>query len=82
VVLALAWRMRRMAAKRPLKPATLWIVPAMFLGIAALNFAQYPPHGLDWAWIVVALLLGAALGWQRGRLMKIWIEPDSGTLMS
>ena len=80
--LGLFLRVRRMTAKRPLRPATLWIVPAIFVGIAALNFAEFPPHGLDWLWIGVALVLGAGLGWQRGRLMKIWIEPESGTLMS
>lgn len=80
--LGLFLRLRRMAAKRPLNPGTLWIVPAIFVGIAALNFAEYPPHGLDWLWIGIALLLGAGLGWQRGRLMKIWVEPESGTLMS
>lgn len=80
--LVLFLRLRRMTAKRPLKPATLWIVPAIFAGIAVLNFAEYPLHGLDWLWIGVAFVLGAALGWQRGRLMKIWIDPDSGNLMS
>lgn len=82
VGLVLFLRMRRMAVKRPLKPATLWIVPAIFVGIAALNFAEFPPHGLEWAWIGLALVLGVALGWQRGRLMKIWVEPESGVLMS
>jgi hypothetical protein len=82
VCLGLFFRMRRMAVARPLKTGTLWIVPVIFVGIAALNFLQFPPHGLDWAWIGLALVLGAALGWQRGRLMKIWIEPESRTLMS
>jgi NAD/NADP transhydrogenase beta subunit len=82
VGLGLFLRLRRMAAKRPLRPGMLWVVPAIFVGVAVLNFVQYPPHGLDWLWIAVALVLGAALGWQRGRLMKIWVEPDSGTLMS
>ena len=46
--LVLFLRLRRMTAKRPLNPATLWIVPAIFAGIAVLNFAEYPLHGLDW----------------------------------
>ena len=82
VCLVLFFRMRRMAVARPLKPGMLWIMPAVFVGIAALNFVEFPPHGLDWAWIALAFILGAALGWQRGRLMKIWIEPDRGNLMS
>jgi hypothetical protein len=47
-----------------------------------MTLAQFPPHGLDWAWLALALLLGVALGWQRGRLMKIWIDPESGALMT
>jgi hypothetical protein len=82
ICLGLLFRMRRMAVARPLRPGTLWVIPALFVGIAALNFFQFPPHGLDWAWIGLALVLGAAAGWQRGRLTKIWIEPENHTLMS
>lgn len=78
----LFFRMRRMSVKKPLKLGTLWIVPTIFLVISGLTLAQFPPHGLDWAWLAVALLLGVALGWQRGRLMKIWIDPESGGLMT
>jgi hypothetical protein len=82
VGLVLLLRVRRMTARRPLNPATLWIVPAIFVGIAVLTIGEFPPRGMDWVWMAISLLLGAALGWQRGRLMKIWIEPESGTLMS
>jgi hypothetical protein len=82
VVVILVIRGRRMTVKRPLKPNMLWIMPAVFLGLAAMSLAQFPPHGLDYLWLAIALVLGAALGWQRGRLMKIWIDPDTGTLMS
>jgi membrane protein CcdC involved in cytochrome C biogenesis len=78
----LFFRVRRMSVKRPLKLGTLWIVPAIFFVIGALTLAQFPPHGMDSAWLAVALLLGVALGWQRGRLMKIWVDPESGGLMT
>jgi hypothetical protein len=82
VVLVVLLRARRMTVKRPLKFGSLWIMPAIFLGIAALNLAEFPPRGPDWAWIGLALVLGAALGWQRGRMMKIWVEADNGVLMT
>jgi hypothetical protein len=78
----LFFRVRRMSVKRPFKLGTLWIVPAIFLAISGMTLAQFPPHGLDWAWLAAALLLGAALGWQRGRLLKIWVDPESGSLMT
>lgn len=82
MVIVLVVRGRRMAVKRPLKPNMLWVMPAVFLGIAALTLAQFPPHGMDFLWLALALVLGAGLGWQRGRLMKIWIEPESGQLVT
>jgi hypothetical protein len=82
VVVVLVIRGRRMTVKRPLKPNMLWVMPAVFLGIAALSLAQFPPRGLDYLWLAVALVLGAVLGWQRGRLMKIWIEPETGQLVT
>ena len=75
-------RMRRMSVKRPFNLGTLWIVPAVFLAITVLTVAQFPPHGMDWAWFALSLLLGAALGWQRGRMMKLWVDPESGHLMT
>lgn len=78
----LFFRARRMSVKRPLNLGTLWIVPVVFVAIGAITLAQFPPHGTDWLWLGLALVLGVALGWQRGRLMKIWVEPESGRLMT
>jgi hypothetical protein len=75
-------RMRRMKMVRPLNLATLWIIPAVFLGIAGLTLWQSPPHRLEWLWLAISLALGVGLGWQRGRLMKIWVDSESGNLMS
>jgi hypothetical protein len=78
VVIAL--RMRRMGQMRPLKLETLWIVPAMYLVVAALMFWQFPPVG----WVAMAcasaLLIGAALGWQRGKMMHIHVDPETHAL--
>jgi hypothetical protein len=71
-----------MTVKRPFKLTTLWIMPAVFVGIAALSLVEFPPQHTDWLWLGLALVLGAALGWQRGRLMKIWIEPETGELVT
>lgn len=81
IVVVLYFRLRRMGRARPLRIGTLWIVPAIFVVVTALNFVQFPPQPGDWPWLVISLFLGSALGWQRGKLMKIWVEPDTGRLM-
>lgn len=78
VVLALRWR--RMRREQPLKLERLWIFPALYAVVAAILLAEYPPVGWAWAFCAVALAAGAALGWQRGRLMTISVDPETHAL--
>lgn len=82
VILAfvLALRVRRMGQTRPLAVERLWILPALYLGVAAMLFYGAPPDRLGWMLSGAALLLGAALGWQRGRMMRIEVDRASQTL--
>jgi membrane protein CcdC involved in cytochrome C biogenesis len=79
-VVVLALRMRNMGKMRPLKLERLWVVPAIYLVVAALMFWSLPPTG--WAAIasVVGLLIGAAVGWQRGTMMEIHVDPQTHDL--
>lgn len=79
VVIAL--RGRRLMRERPLKPEQLWIVPALYLAIVGLIFSRTPPTANGWLVCLVALLVGAAAGWQRGKTMRIHVDPASGKLM-
>ena len=80
IVVVLAIRMRRMGKMRPLKLGSLWIVPAIYLVVAGLMFFQLPPTG----WVAIAsgagLLIGAAVGWQRGKMMHIQVDPETHAL--
>ena len=80
VAVVLALRLRRMGTMRPLKLETLWVVPVLYLGVAALMFWQLPPKG----WVGVAsaagLAIGAAVGWQRGKMMHIHVDPETHAL--
>lgn len=80
VVIVMGFRLRRMGQMRPLKLESLWIVPAMYLVVAALMFWQLPPVG----WVAIAsavgLAIGAAVGWQRGKMMHIHVDPDTHAL--
>ena len=83
VILPLVYlRLRRMMRPQPLKLNRLWIRPVIILalGISALG-AALPPVA-DLPWFAAAAAIGAALGWQWGRLMVIHVDPKDGTLMT
>jgi membrane protein CcdC involved in cytochrome C biogenesis len=73
-------RIRSMGQLRPLKLETLWVVPVLYLAVAAMMFWSLPPKG----WVAVAsfvgLLIGAAVGWQRGTMMEIHVDPETHAL--
>jgi membrane protein CcdC involved in cytochrome C biogenesis len=77
VLVVLTLRLRRAGQTRPLKLGTLWIVPAVYLAVAAIMFVQLPPTGWVAIATIVALALGAGFGWQRGRMMHISVDPET-----
>ena len=79
-IVIFAFRARRMSQMRPLRLETLWVVPAIYLAIVAANFAAKPPTPVAWGASALALLVGAAIGWQRGRLMQIHVDPQTHAL--
>ena len=80
IVMIMALRMRGMSKMRPFKLGSLWIVPAVYLVVAALMFAQVPPTGWVAIACIVGLLIGAAVGWQRGKMMHIHVDPETHAL--
>ena len=80
IIVVMALRLRSMSKMRRLKLGALWIVPALYLAVAAIMFAQLPPKG----WVAIAsvsgLLIGAAVGWQRGKMMHIHVDPETHAL--
>jgi membrane protein CcdC involved in cytochrome C biogenesis len=69
-----------MGKMRPLKLETLWIVPALYLAITVLMFVQLPPTGPVAIATAGALVLGAAVGWKRGTMMHIHVDPQTHAL--
>jgi membrane protein CcdC involved in cytochrome C biogenesis len=80
IVIVMALRLRRAGQMRPLKLGGLWVVPALYLAVATIMFAQLPPKG----WVAIAsaagLAIGAAVGWQRGKMMHIHVDPETHAL--
>ena len=79
-VVIFAFRARRMSQVRPLKLERLWIVPAIYLALVVATFATKPPAANAWLASAIALVVGAAMGWQRGRMMAIHVDPATHKL--
>lgn len=80
VAVIFALRFRGMNRERRLRLETMWILPALILIAGAAALTQFQPHGLDWLWLAAIFAVGAAIGWWRGKLMPITIDPESHLL--
>lgn len=80
VVVVLALRLRRMGRMRPLKLASLWVVPAIYGLMAALLLIESPPALPVIFASFGGLLVGAVLGWTRGKMMHIHVDPQTHAL--
>jgi len=76
LVLVLALRFRSVGRERRLRLGQLWLVPAVIAAVAIGAFVVTPPaRPAEWIACAVALAIGVALGWQRGRLIHISVDP-------
>lgn len=75
-IIALAmWRNMR---GRRLRLETLWILPAILIAACVVALVQTPPQSVGLlAAMAVALPVGAALGWMRGRMMRLSVDPET-----
>jgi hypothetical protein len=71
IAVVVGLRLRSMSRERPLKVGTLWIVPVVYLLLVAWMLFALPPTPLGWALVVLGILVGAMLGWHRGKLIRI-----------
>lgn len=67
---------------RSLRIELLWIRPLIFMGLMAAAIIALPPAGapLDIALLTVAAVIGAGIGWQRGRFIHIEVHPETHAL--
>ncbi|MFL6765629.1 MAG: hypothetical protein ACJ8FO_10590, partial [Sphingomicrobium sp.] len=73
-------RFRSMSRERPLKIGTLWVVPAIYLLLAGSMLVSLTPPPVGWGLLLVGLAAGLALGWHRGKLIRIDRNPETGEL--
>jgi hypothetical protein len=82
IVPILYFRLTRMMKPQRLKLRTLLIRPAIILFAAGVVLLQAPPQSQDYAWFILAVVLGAGGGWYWGKLTQLHLHPEDGTLMS
>ncbi|MDP1631612.1 MAG: DUF1453 family protein [Caulobacter sp.] len=80
LIVVMGFRLAGAGKAKPLKLEFMWILPVWLVAITTLLLWQMPPRGLEWLWLSVAFAAGAALGWQRGRMMQITIDPQTHAL--
>jgi hypothetical protein len=70
---------RRNLRPRQLRMERLWIRPFLFAAIVGTTLitAAIPLDPLSGGIFVLALIAGVALGWQRGRFMRIEVDPET-----
>ena len=73
-------RLRNVGRQRRLRIETLWVIPVLYGAVVAFVFQQFPPHGAVWLYCFIALWVGVALGWKRGRMMRITVDPETHAL--
>jgi Protein of unknown function (DUF1453) len=74
----------RNSRARSLKIERLWVLPAIYMAmLVSALYAEPPPVTvLSIAILVLSFLIGAGIGWQRGRFTQVHIHPETGELSS
>jgi hypothetical protein len=80
IAVVLALRLRSMSKERSLKVQTLWVVPAIYLLLAGSMLFTLPPPPVGWGLVALGTAVGAAIGWHRGKLIRIHRDERTGEL--
>ncbi len=80
-VAVVLWRNRR---PQKLRMERLWVRPMLFALIIAANLAASPAPltAVSLGLFSIAVVVGAGLGWQRGRFMHIEVDPETHAVTS
>jgi hypothetical protein len=69
---------------RPLRVELLWIRPVLLLALFGFGAFREPIQltPLNLTVLIAGAVIGVAVGWQRGRLMRIEVHPDTHAVTS
>jgi len=80
ILVVVGLRLRRMSQMRPLRLEMMWIMPAILSILFLTLLYAYRPTNTDWLWIAASAAVGAAIGWYRGKMMQIHVDPETHAL--
>jgi hypothetical protein len=69
---------------RRLRLEMMWVRPAIIMMVAAgfLVLTPFPHQSYALAIIAASAVVGTALGWVRGRMVRVTVDPETHTAMS
>ena len=81
VLLVLVLRNQR---ARPLRVELLWVRPVLLLALFGFGALREPiaPTPLNLTVLIASAVIGAVVGWQRGRFMRIEVHPETHDITS
>ncbi len=84
ILIILALRIWRGSRARKLRVELMWVRPLLITAILGLSVAAQPPptEPLVILAMVACAAAGFVLGWQRGRMVRVSIEPETHVLTS
>ncbi len=80
IAVVVGLRLRSMSKERPLKVQTLWVIPVVYLLLVGWMLFALAPTLLGWGLLALGLVIGVALGWHRGKLIRIDRNEETGEL--
>ncbi|HEY7005772.1 MAG TPA: hypothetical protein VH392_04740 [Sphingomicrobium sp.] len=80
IAVVVGLRLKSMSKERPLKVETLWVIPVVYLLLVAWMLFALPPTLSGWGLLGLGLVVGVALGWHRGKLIRIDRNAETGEL--
>src|SRR5579884_982850 len=80
IAVVVALRLRSMSQERPLRLGMMWLIPVIYLLLIGWMFFALPPTAVGWALVGAGLVVGAVLGWHRGKTIRIQRNAETGEL--
>jgi hypothetical protein len=82
VLIVFAFRFRQMSRSTPYDLNRALIYPIVIAAMAAWFAYSVGPHGMEWLWLALAVLVGGGLGWLRASTVTMSVDHATGRLMA